>query len=165
MAERTHGWEDIPGLQASTAAFCGVVEEASEGPANDKDCLRRFTLGENGPAFTAEESAVINLLKSPSPEPPPESMITPLIAFMCKAETNEAYQAAAQVARVGPPAISPLVTVLRTDRKPASWRAAWALGKMGRAAEPAVDDLNEMLRRTQDTRLREIIAEALASIR
>jgi hypothetical protein len=36
---------------------------------------------------------------------------------------------------------------------------------MGAAAEPAVDDLNEMSRRTQDTRLREMIAEALGSIR
>jgi hypothetical protein len=124
-----------------------------------------IAFGENEPAFTAEETAVNNLLKNPPSDPPPDSMIVPLIAFMCRSETNQAYQAAAQVARVGPAAIEPLVKVLRTDRKPASWRAAWALGKMGAAAKPAVADLKEMSRRTQDTKLREMIAAALGNIK
>jgi hypothetical protein len=36
---------------------------------------------------------------------------------------------------------------------------------MGPVAKPAVDDLNEMSRRTQDTRLRAMMAEALGNIR
>ena len=96
--------------------------------------------------------------------PPKEPMLGPLIEFMCKAETDEAYKAAAQVARIGPSAIGPLVGILRTDRKPASWRAAWTLGKMGAAAKPAIKDLKNMSRRTEDAKLREMIAEALKSI-
>lgn len=123
-----------------------------------------IAFGENDPTYSADQQAVITLIKNPPAEPPAESMIDPLIQFMCQAETQEAYQAAALVARIGPAAVDPLVKLLRTDRKPASWRAAWALGKMGAAARPAVDDLNEMSRRTQDPKLREMIAEALKEI-
>ena len=40
-------WAVLPGpphARASTAAFCGVVEELSEAGANDPSCLKRFTV-------------------------------------------------------------------------------------------------------------------------
>jgi hypothetical protein len=83
-------------------------------------------------------------------------------------DSKTAWAAVDELAKLGPPAIPHLVRLLDWERQPLNFRAAGALGKMGKAAACALPDLHRASLRggisEMDSTISAMAIEAIASI-
>ncbi len=113
----------------------------------------------------ARRCALLAAVRIGPEEALPEGLAGPLVEMLREAEYEDAQRIAAQLARIGPPAVPALVALLKTQEKPGAWRAAFALGEIGPAAAAARKELESISRQAEDPRFRETAQEAIAKIR
>jgi hypothetical protein len=126
--------------------------------------VERLTEAARNLSGDAADAALLALVRIAPETPLPEDLIQPLIQLMRSAGYDDAYGAATLLARIGAPALPPLMNLVREEHIPGSGRAAWAIGEMGATAKPAIKTLNSIGSSSTDHRLQGMIREAIGKI-
>ncbi len=119
----------------------------------------------NSLAPPAQQAALLAVVRIGPEEAMPRALAEPLVQLLRTAEYEDAQRIAAQLARIGPPALPALLGLLKTQDKPGAGRAAFVLGEIGPAAAAALNELEALSRQAQDPRLAESAQQAIAKIR
>lgn len=155
---------------AGAAVACGSSGcnrgEQAEPPAEGKvlEVTDKSTVVPRDPTqMTAEQIAALRARVDPV-SPAPLGGVTRAGRFTELTRVTLPETAADALARIGEPALRPLIETLRDPNPQARLNAVRALSKMGPAAREAVPDLARLLRSDPDEQVRQNAARALGQI-
>jgi hypothetical protein len=111
----------------------------------------------------AQDAVAAIVAIGPADRPLPVALVPRLIHELNASTPRQGYAAAAQLARIGPPAIPAMMDMIRHERG-MSQRAIYVLGEMGPAAGAVVSELKQHRDKTANALHKKMIAEALAKI-